>query len=47
MSVFHFLVLQLGKGLDWLGSLCYRLSSVVHGFLPAVLSPPQLQGLMN
>ncbi|MGH7148504.1 MAG: class I SAM-dependent methyltransferase [Nitrospiraceae bacterium] len=47
MSVLQFLVLQLGKGLDWLGSLFYRLSNVLHGFLPALLSPPQLQGLMN
>ena len=47
MSVFQFLVLQLGKGLDWLGSLFYQLSNAFHGFLPALLSPAQLQGLMN
>jgi SAM-dependent methyltransferase len=47
MSVFQFLVLRLGKGLDRLGSLFYQLSNMLHGFLPALLSPTQLQGLMN
>src|SRR2546430_16520926 len=47
MWVFQFLVLRLAKGLDAVGSLVYRLSSVFHGFLPALLSPAQLQGLMR
>jgi len=47
MSVFQFIVLQLGKSLDWLGSLFYQLSNALHGLLPALLSPSQLQGLMN
>ena len=47
MSVFQFLVLRVAKGLDAVGGLFYRLSSVFHGFLPALLSPTQLQGLMR
>lgn len=47
MSVFQSFVLRLAKGLDWVGSLFYQLSNAFHGFLPALFSPAQLQGLMN
>lgn len=47
MPVLQFLILQVGKGLDWVGSLFYGLSTLFHGFLPALLSPHQLQGLMH
>jgi ubiquinone/menaquinone biosynthesis C-methylase UbiE len=47
MSVLQSLVLGVGRGLDWLGTLFYQLSHAFHGLLPALLSPAQLQGLIN